>query len=76
MESLKVPSPRRAYASNGSSLLIDSLTKAKNPIHPHSSGIMGASNQHVAENVSLHQPQSVNSQVGNTFSTDYEKISS
>ncbi|KAM2658221.1 hypothetical protein EV2_020960 [Malus domestica] len=73
-QSRKVPSPRRAYASNGNSPNINQHTQVKQNFNPSSSDDMRTSNQHAARahNGYAERPQSNHSQIYNISVKDYE----
>ncbi|KAK9275422.1 hypothetical protein L1049_022686 [Liquidambar formosana] len=84
-QSQKVPSPKRASASNGSSGNINPHSLAKLQMHPNTGEDIRASNWHIAqandssystENGKVGQPQIFNSQNSDIYGMDYGKYSS
>lgn len=84
-ESGKVPSPRRAHASNGVSPNFNHHRQVLEKFHPSSSGDVRASNRQVAradsstyfsQNGNVRQHQNINSQIANISVTGNNKISS
>ncbi|VVA14792.1 PREDICTED: helicase mRNAion factor [Prunus dulcis] len=75
-QSRKVPSPRRAYASNGSSPNFNHHAQVKQKFHPSSSDDIRTSSRQAARAHfgNLEQPQ--DSRIANISVKDYEKISS
>ncbi|KAM0983200.1 hypothetical protein TB2_010582 [Malus domestica] len=70
----KVPSPRRAYASNGNSPNVNQHTQVKQNFNPSSSDDIRTSNRHAARahNDNVERPQSNHSQSSNISLKDYE----
>lgn len=84
-KSRKVPSPRRAHASNGVYPNFNHHRQVLEKFHPSSSGDVRASNQQVAradssmyfsQNGNVRQRQNINSQIANISVTGNNKISS
>ncbi|KAE8100827.1 hypothetical protein FH972_018678 [Carpinus fangiana] len=85
VQSQKINSPKRAYASNGSSSNVNTHSQEKLHSHPGSSNNIRIPNRQIAQvedsdyytdNGNVSQPGTVNSRIASLSGADYEKISS